>query len=340
MHIRFIGIHMKDPREQLIDIAYGYFLPNALHAIARLNIADQLVDGAKTADEIADQLKFDAPSLHRVMLLLTQYNIFTMDKDNRFSLNQLSELLLSQGKESIKDLMVFVHDIFNQSSIALEHTIKTGEPGCKKVFGQDFFSLLSSDKTLYDRFDKGMANYSANEENILSQAFSFSEFDTIIDVGGGQGGLLSQLLKKHPNPQGILADKANDIENPKYIIENKVQSRCQIVACDFFKSVPKKGNLYLMKRIIHDWDNEKSLLILNNVANAIPNQSKLLIMDSVINQDTPRFKYVEDVLIMSVLHGRERTEKEFRDLIQQSPFKIEKIVNTKALLNIIVCEKK
>lgn len=331
---------MRNPREQLIDIAYGYFLPNALHAVARLNIADQLVDGAKSVDEISAELKLDAFSLLRVMRLLAQYNIFTMDDDNRFSLNQISKLLLSKSQDSVRDLMVFVHDILNQSSIALEHTIKTGEPGCQKVFGQDFFSLLASDKTLEDRFGKGMANYSETEEEILSQAFSFSDFSTIIDVGGGQGGLLSQILTRHPNTQGILADQDKVIENPKYIVENQLQPRCQTVACDFFQSVPPKGELYLMKRIIHDWDNEKSLLILNNVANAMPDHSKLLIIDSVINQDTPKFKYVEDVLLMSILGGKERTEDDFRSLIHQSPFKIAKIINTDAILNIIVCEKK
>ena len=330
---------MINPREKLIEIAYSYFLPNALHAVARLNIADQLEDGAKTADEIAAQLKLDAPSLYRVMRLLSQYDIFSMDINHRFSLNQMSELLLTQGNKSVRDLMVFVHDIFNQCSIALEHTIQTGEPACQKVFGQDFFALLSSDKARYDRFARGMANYSENEEYVLSEAFQYGEYKTVIDVGGGQGGLLSQILKKNPNVQGVLADQTSVIENPKYIHEHHVQSRCRMISCNFFQSVPQHGDLYLMKRIIHDWNDEESLSILGNVAEAMPPQGKLLIMDSVLNQDTPKFKYVEDVLLMSVLPGQERTEGDWISLMQRSPFKIEEICNTDTLLNIIVCEK-
>lgn len=331
---------MQDPREQLIDIAYGFFLPNALHTIAKLNIADQLSDGPKSAEDIAMNLNLHAASLHRVMRLLAKYEIFDLDAQNKFSLNHLSELLLSNTPDSVKDLMVFVHDIFNKSAIALDHTIKTGEPGCNKVFGKDFFSLLSEDHQLYKRFDKGMANYSQYEENILSESFEYGQYETIVDIGGGQGGLLSQILQKTPNVKGVLADQESVVNDPKYITNQNLSKRCEMVACDFFDTMSIKGDLYILKRIIHDWDDSKSLIILNNLANTMPENSRLLIMDSVINEDTPKFKYVEDVLLMTILDGQERTEDEFRSLIERSPFKINKIINTKAILNIIVCEKK
>ncbi|KTD04826.1 O-methyltransferase [Legionella geestiana] len=329
-------------REQLIHIAYSYVLPKALRVAAKLKIADCLVDGPHTSEQLAKKLNLHENALMRLLKLLEKHAVFATDSFGRYQLTPLSELMVSTAHESVRDLLVFSHDVFSTCLDALDYTLETGEPGCKKALNMEFFPYLQSQAGYQELFDKGMSNYSAFEEETLSSCVDYSQYHTIMDIGCGQGGLLRNILIKNSGIQGVFCDQSHVIEHTQKSVlvpPAGFATRSLFKPCDFFQSVPSDADLYILKRVLHDWDDENALIILNNIANAMSIDAMLMVFESVINENTPEFKFVEDVLIMSITKGRERTEQQFRDLFARSPFRIEGIYNNNSLLNCIILSK-
>ncbi len=179
-----------------------------------------------------------------------------------------------------------------------------------------------------ERFNKGIAARTSQVTYALLKSYDFSQFKTLIDVGGGLGTVLASILNKFPDLHGCLYDQSSVIEGAKSFLEAQgVISRCNLISGNFFESVPRDFDAYLIKSIMHDWEDEKALAILKNCRASISKNGKLLIIDAVIGRDNaPNPAKWKDLMMMVVYGSRERTEQEFQNLLRTSDFELKKVI--------------
>jgi hypothetical protein len=185
-------------------------------------------------------------------------------------------------------------------------------------------------------FDRGLANFSAPENAAIVGAYDFAQFQRIVDVGGGQGGLLAEILKAHPSLRGTLYDLPQVVRDPAYLTAAGLADRCEIIGGNFFESLPRGGDAYILKRILHDWSDQRCLEILRQCRQAIDEKARILVVDAVLPAgNEPHPGRVMDILMMVLTEGRERTEQEFRELYERAGFMLTKVIPTRSVLSIV-----
>jgi hypothetical protein len=218
--------------------------------------------------------------------------------------------------------------------------VRTGEPAFNHVHSTAFFEYLSRHPEASRWFDRGLANFSTPENAAIVSSYDFMHFRKMVDVGGGQGGFLAAVLNAYPSARGTLYDRDAVVEQPAYLTTAGLINRCEVVAGDFFESVPSGGDAYILKRILHDWNDESSVRILRTCRNAMDAKARILVVDAVVPQgNEPHPSKVMDILMMVLLEGRERTEQEFQELFRLAGLKLTKIVATPSVLSIIEGER-
>ena len=322
-----------DPGNRIVDLAFGFVLSGALAAVAKLKIADKLAGGDKTSAELAQEVGVDSMSLQRVMRCMSSLDVFEEAENGRFHLRPAGRLLCADEPGSLRDAVLMItQDIFWQPVGQLDEVVRTGENGMIPIFGAPFFEYFQKDLDAGATFHRGMSSLSDMENAPIAQSYDFTSFDTIVDVGGGHGGFLIEVLKTAPQARGINYDHAHVLAEAR-IEELPGRWTCQ--EGDFFESVPR-GDAYLLKRIIHDWTDAVSIQILKSIRRAMPDHAKVLVVDCVIPPgNDPHGGKVLDILMMSALPGRERTEAEFARLFEKCGLKLSRVVATPALLSIV-----
>jgi hypothetical protein len=218
----------------------------------------------------------------------------------------------------------------------LMHSVKTGETTGKVTLGQELFDYLKGHPEDSATFNAAMVNLTQMFIPAILEAYDFSGMHTLVDVGGGHGSVLASILQKYPNMKGILADLDHVVQGAKpYLKSMGVADRCRTAAIDFFKSVPDGGDAYIMKNIIHDWDDERSLTILKNIRAALKNTGKLLLLEMVIGPGGHPLGYLADIEMLALPGGRERSEQEYRDLFARAGFRLTRIVPTQSPQSVI-----
>lgn len=270
------------PVEVVLGTALGYLVSRSLHVATELGIADLLEGGPRSIGDLAAATGAHEPSLYRLLRVLAAHGVFTEDGDGRFALTPAAALL---RQSAMRDGVLLCGEVTGDGSWwsavgALRHSIRTGEPAFHRQHGMGFFEYLGSRPECGAWFDRGMANFAAGENRLIAGAFDFSGFAHVIDVGGGQGGLLAEILKRHANVRGTLFDLPQVVTNPAYLGETG--DRCQVVGGDFFRSVPRGGDAYVLKRILHDWGNDQCVRILRCCREAMGESARLLVVDAVI----------------------------------------------------------
>lgn len=321
------------PGQTLVDLAFGFVLSSALATAAKFDIADRLASGPKTADELAAELNVDPPSLYRVLRTLASCGVFREDEDGGFHLTPPAELLKADAPGSLRDAVLMIcHDVFWKPLGGLDEVVRTGENGMVPIFGAPFFDYFEQNAESGAVFHRGMSSLSDLENAPIAQSYDFCPFETIVDIGGGHGGFLIEALKTAPNAKGINYDHAHVLAEAR---TSELPGRWQSEAGDFFESVPA-GDVYLLKRIIHDWTDDVCVKILSNIRAAMRPNAKVLVVDCVIpTGNEPHGGKVLDILMMSALPGRERTEAEFAQLFEASGLKLSRVIHTPALLSIV-----
>jgi hypothetical protein len=181
-----------------------------------------------------------------------------------------------------------------------------------------------------------LANFSAPENAAIVGAYDFAQFQRIVDVGGGQGGLLAEILKAHPSLRGTLYDLPQVVRDPAYLTAAGLADRCEIIGGNFFESLPRGGDAYILKRILHDWSDQRCLEILRQCRQAIDEKARILVVDAVLPAgNEPHPGRVMDILMMVLTEGRERTEQEFRELYERAGFMLTKVIPTRSVLSIV-----
>jgi hypothetical protein len=317
--------------EQMLQIISGFWISRAVYAIAKLGIPDLLKSGPKTAEELAAATKMHAPSLFRVLRALVSVGILNSAEGGRFAQTPLSETLVTDASGSLR--WFAVSELGQEHYPAwgnLMHSVKTGEIAFDNFFGVDVWKYFQQNPEDAAVFNNSMSSVTAATNEAITSRYDFAAFDTIVDVGGGHGGLITEILKANPKLRGVLFDAEEVIRGARPKLEAAgVADRCEAVAGDFFKSVPAGGDAYIMKWIIHDWSDEKAITILRHCRNQISRNGKLILVDCVVPEtDEPDFSKFIDLNMLVMTGGKERTAREFEQLLSVAGFKLLRVIPT------------
>ena len=320
---------VPSPQAVLRQMVQGFMPAKSLQVAAELRIADLVSEKPKTADQLSTILGVHSDSLYRLLRALASLGIFKEITDSHFENTLLSEAIRADVPGSVKDFVIHApFDGFVLAWTKLMDVVRTGKPSFKDVNGCDQWEYFRRHPDMGERFNKGIAARASQVTSALLKSYDFSQFKTLIDVGGGLGTVLASILNKFPQLHGCLYEQSSVIEGAKSFLEAQgVISRCNLISGDFFESVPKDFDAYLMKSIIHDWDDEKALAILKNCRASINKHGKLLLIERVIGQDDAPLSVKWHDLYMLVIYGsRVRTEQEFRNLLRASDFELKKVI--------------
>jgi hypothetical protein len=323
-------------RQTMFQMITGYWVSRCIYVASELGISDHLVHGPKSIDELANATNSHAPSLYRLMRSLASLGIYaeTGEHSKQFVNTAKSDLLRSDVPGSIRTTArMLLGDEHFYGWAHLLHAIKMGENGAKHYLGMDIWQYYEKNKERSEIFNQAMKEMSLASVASIVPAYDFAPYALIVDIGGGYGTLMSGILQSAPNSRGIVFDLERVINEAKAAVTDPIlKERCQFISGDFFKNIPEGADLYVMKHIIHDWTDEECCIILRNIRNAMKPTSKVLIMDAVIEPgNTPQFEKLMDMNMLALCTGRERTEKEFAELLARSGLKLSKIYNKNKL---------
>jgi hypothetical protein len=328
----------ETPQAQLIQMAIAGWLPRLLHVAAQLNLADYLAEGPRTAEELAGPTGTHAPSLYRVMRTLASLGLFTEDAARRFSLTPLGEALKTGAPGSVRvAILMITSDMVTRSWDNLLYSVQTGKPGFEKAFGMPIFDWLANHPEEASLYSQTMVGFNRAEPPAVASAYDFSGLETIIDVGGATGNLLAAILGRHPGPRGILLDMPHVVRDASALIQSHgLADRIAIEAGSFFESVPSGGDAYLLSHIIHDWSEGQSMTILGHCRRAMKPGSRLLIVEMVLPAgDAPHPGKMLDIGMLVRTGGQERTEPEYRELLDKAGFRLARVVPTESAVSVV-----
>lgn len=328
-----------DARQKLTELACAHILSRAIHVAARMNLADYLMHGPCSIDDLAFQAHADIDALYRLLRLLASNGIFHEDESGMFSLTDLAQPLLSDYPQSLKSWLMY-HDGDEsrwRSYGHMDYSIQTGKPAFNYLYGQGYFDTIAQDAEKAAQFDEGMRNISQEENSHIVQSYDFSPYKTIIDLGGGKGGLLAEILKNNSFAYGILYDLPHVMASAHdYVSSQNLETRVNCVPGSFFEKIDRVCDLYVLKRILHDWNDEDCIKILLNCRESMPKNSKLLIIEAVVaTGNTKDFAKDVDLAMLVLFGGKERTENEWKILLQSANLKLLHIHKTPSMLSIL-----
>jgi hypothetical protein len=312
-------------------------MAQAIHVAARLGVADLLTDGPRPPAELAEATGTHARSLYRLLRALASVGVFAEDDQGRFGLTPLAECLRSGVPGSQRSAAIMMGEEHYRCWGDLLHCIRTGQTAFEHLVGQPVFDYLAGHPRQARLFDEAMVGIHGAETRAMLDACDFGTFGSLVDIGGGNGSLLIETLRRHPSLRGVLFDRPDVVERARAGLEAAgVAGRCTLVGGSFFESVPEGGDAYLLRHIIHDWDEERCLLILRNCRRALGPAARLLLVETVIPPgNEPSFGKLLDLNMLVVPGGMERTEREYRDLLAAAGFRLERVVPTRAEVSVI-----
>jgi O-methyltransferase domain/Dimerisation domain len=311
------------PTVVLRRLVNGYQVTQAIHVAAALGIADLLGDGPRASDELAAQTGAHAPSLHRVLRALAGVGVLHEGADGRFALTPVGECLRSDASEPVGGWASYVGAPSHWRSWgALLHAVRTGENAFRALHGTDVWEYRAQHPEEGAVFDRAMTAITLRANQHLLEAYDFSRLRSVVDVGGGHGALVAALLAAHPHMRGVVLDQPHVVERAPAVLEEAgVADRAEVVAGSFFDDVPAGADAYVLKAIVHDWEDAEALRILRRCRAAIPPHGVLLVVERDLgapNED-PDAK-LSDLNMMVGPGGRERTHDQFATLLAEGGF--------------------
>jgi hypothetical protein len=329
------------PAQAIAQMASGYWVSQALYVAAKLAVADCLAAGAKSVTELAAQCGAQPQALYRLLRALASVGIFAETPGQHFELTPLAQPLRSDVPDTKRAMVLMTGEEQYQAWGELLYSVTTGKKGFDRVFGKPLFDYLAERPEQAALFDAAMVSIHGRETPAMLAAYDFSPLGTVADLGGGNGSVLIAILQKHQQLRGILFDLPNVVARANAnITAARLTDRCQAISGSFFESVPRGADAYLMRHIIHDWDDVQSLTILRNIHRAAPAGAKLLIAEFVIKPgNDPDLAKLLDLTMLVIPGGQERTADEYRRLLAAGGFELERIVSTTADVSILEAVK-
>jgi hypothetical protein len=362
---------IQPPEIAILDmIAKGQLITRSISVVTNLKIADYLVDGPKNIDQLAEKTNSHPDSLYRILRMLSSVGIFAEVKEEaenngsrQFKQTPMASLLQSNEKNSIKNLSLLLNiESFKRALDDLLYTVQTGENAFKHANDLNLFEYLQQNQKDAEIFNNAMTSLTSSQVSSISSMYDFSQFNSIVDIGGGQGSLLFTILKNNSKLHGILFDlpyaiesAKNRIESDSSTLDSSIGSRCKLIAGDFFKSIPSGSTAatadgYILKNVILNWDDKSATVILKNCLQAMKSivksnqegkqkvNTKLLIIDVIMPPEGNEAfigKFLDIQMLVLTQSGKIRTEKEFSKLLNSCGFDITNIIRSSDPMNFL-----
>jgi orsellinic acid C2-O-methyltransferase len=313
------------PPSPLLEATFGAMAAKTVYAAAELRLADLLARGLHSSQELAERTSTHAPSLRRLLRALAGLGIVAQTGPDRFELAELGERLRADAADSVCALVLMrAGPEFWRSWDELVASVRTGEPGWDRANGLPLYEFLARHPQQAATFNLAMAQHSRSVAPAVMAACDFARFTTVVDVGGGDGTLLAELLRAQPGLKGVLFDLPAGLAGaPDTLAAAGVADRCRVVPGDFFVAVPEGADAYVLKQVLHNWDDERAVAIMRNCRTAMAPDARLVILERVLPElasaGSPQ-SLLLDLQMLVVTEGRERTEWEFRDLLAAAGF--------------------
>ena len=340
------GSHLgqMNDRPSLGQIINTAWYARAVHTAVELNIAGLLKEKSCQVAEMARLTKTHETSLYRLLRALASISIFKEIEPGRFINTDQSRLLLADHPHSFYHMARFLGADWNwQTWGAMRYSIETGKPAFDYVYGMDIWQYFATkDPRGEEIFDAAMTAYSMVTAGPLAAAYDFSVFERLADVGGGEGFLLKTILQAYPSLKGLLIDRPQVIRLAKESLKGtEVETRCTFSASDIFQRIPAGADAYLLKNIIHDWNDTQAIQILTNCWQVMKAGGKLLLAEIVLQSDNtdPLGKFMDLQMLLKMQGGKERTEGEYRELLRNAGFFLTRIIPVNAQISLIEGER-
>ncbi|HEV7600230.1 MAG TPA: methyltransferase [Bradyrhizobium sp.] len=320
---------MVSPAQRIIRLAFGFAVSQALSVVADLKIAELLASGERSVDDLAAETGSDADALYRIMRLLAAEGVFREADARLFGLTELGAELRSDGCAGPSD---FIRMLNRQPYLAfaqLGHSVRTGSPAFDEVFGKPRFDWLADHPDEAALFQRAMIALGQGSNEAIADAYDFGPFSSVVDVGGGHGLLLSAILARHPHLSGVLFDLPSGLaDGPKPSARGDLP-RAEFVAGNFLESVPTGADVYLLKKIIHDWNDKQAIVILRNCRDAVTPHGRVLLAETIIPPDNePHPIKLVDANMLVVTGGMERTRAEYERLLAAAGLGLKRVIST------------
>jgi hypothetical protein len=331
----------NDVPSQLVlqQLIRGFEVTQCLYVAAKLGIADLLKDGPMSSEELAQATATHAPSLNRILRLLSAVDLFIEREGHQFALTPLGTTLQTDIPGSVHNMAIFFGDTATwQLWGNLLHSVQTGEPAYQQVFGLPGWDYRAQHPETAAIFDQFMTESTASVARTVAAAYDFSATSTLVDVGGGHGQMLASILQAYPTLHGVLFDLPHVVKGASPLLEHVgVSDRCEVMGGDVFTAVPADYETYLLSRVIHDWNDERAIAILARCHQAMKPQGKVLLVERVIlTEGIPELLVLEsDVHMLVGPGGKERTEAEYRSLLSAAGFELTQLTAVQTTYYII-----
>jgi SAM-dependent methyltransferase len=326
------------PQDHLVRLMNGYWHTQAIYVAARLGLADVLANRRpRSAEELAAATGAHPRGLYRLLRALAGLGLFTEDDQHRFTLAPLAESLRSDVPGSVRSLAIVRGEWQYEAWGRLLDSVRTGRTAFETVYGMPLFDYLSRHPDKGQLFDDAMTGVHGRETAAMLEAYDFSGFATLADIGGGNGEVLSAVLTKYPHLRGLLLDLPAVAERTRArLAAVGLAERCEVRAGNFFEAVPPGADAYLLRHILHDWDDDRAVVLLRNCRAVLRPGGKFLVVEGVIPAgNEPSVSKFFDLAMMVLPGGLERTEAEYRRLFEAGGFRLARLVPTRTWISVL-----
>jgi hypothetical protein len=324
---------------RILDMSYTAFvIARAVYAATKLGVPDLLRDGERTSDELARATVTHPDALYRLLRALSSAGVVAEHAERRFALTPLGRALLSDVPGSMRAWVLFSGEAYSLRTWQdCVESVRTGKPVWEQVHGESFFATLRANTVAGSLFDEAMASICQGEAQAVVSAFDFAPFRKIADLGGGYGTLLAAILVAQQELNGVLFEQPHVAPRARERIASEgLAARCEVVAGDFFQTVPQGCDAYILKYILHDWDDERAVTLLEGCRKAMTDAARLLIVEAIVPPPgEPHYAKLHDLAMLVLLGSRERTVDEYAALLERARFKLERVVPTEETLSIL-----
>jgi hypothetical protein len=326
------------PHVDVIRMSTGFWVSALVYTMAKIGLADRLASGPRTAAAIAGELGLLPRTLHRFMRTLASLGLLTQHADDTFGLTPHGEALKTGAPGSARaTVLTMAGPMIWQAFGDVEYSLRTGLPAVEKVLGMNMFEHLARHPDEAALFSESMVGIHGGEPPAVAEAYDFSSFGIIVDVGGATGNMLGPILSRYPRPRGVLFDRPHVVADaPALLARHGVTDRVRIEPGNFFERVPDGGDAYILSHIIHDWSEGQCRTILGNCRRAMRPGAKLLIVEFVLpDGNTPHFGKLLDMVMLTCPGGEERTAEEYRTLLASAGLAMTRVVPTAADVSVV-----
>ena len=331
-------VAQQSPRETLTEMIMAYRMSQLLYVAAYLGIADLLKDGPKRSEELAVLVGAHPHALYRVLRALASHGIFTETEGRSFALTPLAVPLQAGVPGSVRSLALMQNQEARWRAWGeLLYSVQTGKSAFEHIYGLSDWEYYAQHPDIFAQFSEGMADLTRPTIPAIVTAYDFAGRSRIVDVGAGRGHLMAALLAQYPHLRGVIVELPALIEEARQVLETAgVAGRCELVTGDYFVSIPRGGDVYIFKSILHGMDDAHALRVLHNCRRSMVEGSRLLVIQGIVPEENePAPIKISDILHLVSGGGQERTEAEYRGLFDASGFKLAHIYPTATSFSIL-----